>query len=301
MRAGFFIGVFCLLIVTLFIMTDCTVEAFPQGQAITEPSINWFTHQVTQWQISLNKDIATKIRALKNTQDIGVLFAVLGIAFTYGVVHSVGPGHRQIILTGWVIAQPRSLKNVALASTLAGFLHTASSAAIVVISFHVMGKYAPAFAQKMNAWLDIAAATMLILMGFHIIYEYAMHAHKAKNESAASVEPNTASGFSTTQNPFSVAFAVGAIPCPLAVTLLLFSTANVLLWQAVLIVLMFATGLAASNFLIAACTWFVKYKTTNLIIPEWQTKILHGISIAGAISFIIIGLLFLMPYLTRQV
>ena len=48
---------------------------------------------ITSWQYELNKLVSGKLKSLDSPEALTAALTVIGIAFIYGVVHAVGPGH----------------------------------------------------------------------------------------------------------------------------------------------------------------------------------------------------------------
>jgi nickel/cobalt transporter (NicO) family protein len=71
--------------------------------------------------------------ALQNAaRDGGALFTLLGLAFAYGVVHAIGPGHGKAVIAGYIVANETALKR-GIALAFAAAIVQAMIALFVVI------------------------------------------------------------------------------------------------------------------------------------------------------------------------
>jgi ABC-type nickel/cobalt efflux system permease component RcnA len=75
----------------------------------------WFLQKQAEFHRALTLALRSAAR------DTGSLFALLGLAFGYGVVHAIGPGHGKAVISGYIVANETALKRgIALAFAAAG-------------------------------------------------------------------------------------------------------------------------------------------------------------------------------------
>jgi nickel/cobalt transporter (NicO) family protein len=292
-----------LIVFTIPLVTDSYVEAnsaaVQTGKAQPTPTQNWFLYQVTEGQKKLNKEITNNIRALKKEPKPAVFFGLLGIAFLYGSLHAVGPGHGKMVITGWVVSQSRKFREIMMVSVLASFFHAFSSVTIVLATYHIMGKFVPGATEKLNQWLQLAAGVMLAVIGMHILWDVIRRRMNINVDTAVTL---TADGqqpkVSVSTHPFWIALSIGIVPCPLAAVILVFCLANKMLWQGIVIVSVFAAGMGASIFGIALSVWLLKSKAAEFALTQGKNRVLEGLSLLGGLLFIALGLLIVLPYLS---
>lgn len=285
-----------ILLIVLFIycLAIANSSLFSQAEAktlvdtLSQQVSHVFQHdallvQLTKLQQNLNKEIATKIKQLKQQQDPLLLFPLLAISFIYGIFHAIGPGHGKSIISSWIIAQQRKLSTVILVSGLAAAAHALSATLIVGGTYILLGKFATANSQKLNAYLQIAAAILVIGIGFAMLLRLS-HSDFNKNRS----NPGQASP-RFWGSPSVVALSIGVVPCPVTSVVLIFCLTLGLIWQGILIVLSFAAGMGVSLIIVASLVWSLKEKITPKKLSGFHYVLTHVLPAAGGIFLVLIG------------
>ena len=111
------IKIVCLALLLLLLICLNTVTAVassdqPSAQApvetVSQQLSNSFQHnalygKLTKLQQSLNKDMAWKIKDLRQQQDPLLLLYLALLAFIYGIFHALGPGHGKSVISSWIL------------------------------------------------------------------------------------------------------------------------------------------------------------------------------------------------------
>lgn len=81
--------------------------ASPAAPASGEPG--WLD-RLQAAQQEFHRSLATGLRALREEGSLQALFALLAIAFAYGVLHAAGPGHGKAVLSAYLAASDSAVK-----------------------------------------------------------------------------------------------------------------------------------------------------------------------------------------------
>jgi len=240
---------------------------------------------LTKLQQNLNKNIAIKIKELKEQQNPLLLVSLLAIAFIYGIFHAIGPGHGKSIISSWIISQQRSLHDVLLISVFAAALHALSAALIVGGTYVIMGKFAAVSTQKLNTYLQIAAAILVIIIGLVMIVHLVI-GRFTKNSSTLGPATPTAM---PAGKPLLVAFSIGVVPCPVTSVILIFCLTLGLIWQGILLAISFAVGMGVSLVAVSLLVWSLKEKITIKNSSIVQYVVGNVLPVMGGLFLILIG------------
>lgn len=286
-------------IITLFLICffiNCSVlaspshlgeEKQPAENIVAEVSTllqhNPLLLKLTIFQRSLNENLSTKIKELKEQHNSALLFSILTVTFIYGIFHALGPGHGKSVISSWIIGQQRRLKEVLFISIMAAALHALSAAVIVGGTYIILGKFAAVSTQKLNADLQVAAAILLIVIGFSMIFrliwdKVAKTKHQLEEETII-----------LWKKPLVVAFSIGVVPCPVTSVILIFCLSLGLIWQGILLVLSFAVGMGVSLVAVTLLVWLLKEKIVNQRLAAFQFAVTNILPIIGGVFLVFMG------------
>ncbi|EGO62891.1 nickel/cobalt transporter [Acetonema longum] len=260
------------------IKTATTIETISQ-QVSNIFHHNTLFSKLTKLQQNLNKEIAIKIKDLKQQKDPLSLFPLLLPSFIYGVVHALGPGHGKSIISSWVAAQQRSLGTILLVSISAAALHALTSALIVGGTYIVLGEFATGTTQQLNVYLQIAAAILVIGIGLALLAPLV-----SKRRFDLEQISSRRSG-----KPLFVVLSIGVVPCPVTSVILIFCLTLGLIWQGILLIISFAAGMGVSLGIVAFLVWSLKEKLTLQKSSGLHCMITRIFPITGGIFLVITG------------
>ena len=204
-----------------------------------------------------------------------LLFPLMVMAFIYGIVHAIGPGHGKSIISSWIIAQQRNLSTVIFVSGFAAAAHALSATLIVGGTYVLLGKFVTVSTQKLNAYLQIVAAILIIGIGLAMLIRL-FHGRFSKNRSDLRQESPRLWG-----SPFVVALSIGVVPCPVTSVVLIFCLTLGLIWQGLLLVLSFAAGMGVSLVTIAFLVWSFKERITPKKLSRFHYVVTYAFPAVG--------------------
>ncbi len=163
------------------------------------------------WQYQLNSYISSTIRSLNDENSITISLLVLAIAFIYGVVHAVGPGHGKALVALYFTSNKSDYKKAFRMGYMIAIIHAVSA---LIFTFGIFFILKTMFRKNFNEFADIAmqiSAVMIIWVGIYLIYE-AYHSRKQREKK---IERSS-------KSEVAVAFSAGVVPCPGVMTIVLF-------------------------------------------------------------------------------
>ncbi|MEA2098864.1 MAG: high frequency lysogenization protein HflD [Campylobacterota bacterium] len=170
-----------------------------------------FMHWLVGLQYELNSYISTTIRSLNDENNLSTSLVILGIAFIYGLVHAIGPGHGKALVALYFTSNKSDYKKAFKMGYMISIIHAISA---LIFTFGIFYILKTMFRKNFNEFSDIAmqiSAVMIITVGIYLIYEaYTSRKHKEKKLEKSS------------KSEVAVAFSAGVVPCPGVMTIVLF-------------------------------------------------------------------------------
>ncbi len=189
-----------------FISKDSTKQVSP-APCLPYP----FLTRIAQWQHQLNRRMAALSRQAKETRSLRPLLSVIGIAFLYGVLHAAGPGHGKAVAVSYLVARGRKLGDGILLGNLIAFCHGISGIGLVLaIHFVLRSGITGPLENTTRTTQLISYGLIALLGGVILIRSLLLWRGQAGTEERK--------GYS-----LAMALAVGMIPCPGVVLVMLFS------------------------------------------------------------------------------
>jgi ABC-type nickel/cobalt efflux system permease component RcnA len=154
--------------------------------------------------------------------------ALVAVGFVYGVFHALGPCHDKMVITGYMLANKRSIRRGMTINVLASLLQAVTAMVLVLGLFYLLG-FARAQAEHIASLMEAGSFVFVAFLGAaqiirstremmhagHVHNEHCNHAHMPD---AARVEK--AQGF---RDLTIMTISLGIRPCSGAVLLLVFA------------------------------------------------------------------------------
>jgi len=211
------------------------------------------------WWVNLQTRVSIlftqTMTAIRDRKSSGPLWIGLLIAFAYGVVHTLGPGHGKAVVASYFVGEGGGFgRGVRMGVQIAVF-HVLSAIVVVWLTDFALRQATGSGASdfrlvRLVSYGGIAAIGAFLLWravrGLRHVHSHDQHGHEDGGEHhhhhdcaacrCADAHPRTASGW--------LALAVGAVPCTGALLVLLFGLANNLVGPAILMVMSISAGMA---------------------------------------------------------
>ena len=251
---------------------------------VSSPDHTWWQNM----QMRVSAIFTTTMTNIRDRQSIMPFLVGLLIAFLYGAVHTLGPGHGKAVVLSYFVGEGGSLGRGIRFGTQIAVSHVLTAVVVAVLAdlaFRQTTGSSPASFRivRLLSYASIAAIGGFMLLGAirgafkhkHQHHEHgcSCHVHHAKQ----------ASGL--------LSMAIGAVPCTGALMILLYGLANDLLFKSVLMVFAISLGMAItlSAIGIAAILGRRMIEIRLQKNDTHQQRFLTGLSMAGATCVLLIG------------
>jgi nickel/cobalt exporter len=251
-----------------------------------------FLDRIGDWQQQLNQKMAGLTREARERGSLRPLLTLILIAFLYGVLHAAGPGHGKAVATSYLLSRGRKLGGGILLGTSIAFFHGLSGVALVLAVHFVLKGGVTGSLESVTRTTQFISYSLIVLLGAGLLTKsliswHAQPGYDGSNQRHASEGKR--------RSPLAMALAVGVIPCPGVVLVMLFCLSlNVvglglllafflILGMAMTISAVGVAGLAGKNLALGAL------ERRHRLAKMFQ----RGIETAAALLVMVLGLLFL--------
>jgi ABC-type nickel/cobalt efflux system permease component RcnA len=206
------------------------------------------------FQRESNRLIATNMRAIRDGDTALPLLIGAGLAFLYGVVHALGPGHGKLVVVSYFLAREARIGRGLLMGLQIAVFHVISALVVVLLADLVLrqafgGPPAEVAGVRLASYGLIALIGMVMVgqalrrsylrrQGIAVQHACCGHGH----EPAADSHAHAPERRRVEQGALSL--GVGLVPCTGAVLILLYAIANDILLAGMILVAAIAAGMA---------------------------------------------------------
>ena len=193
-------------------------------------------HHITAWQYKLNALVSAQLRGMDEGSLWGVA-AILGIAFAYGMIHAVGPGHGKALVGFYFLKAGGSYARAFRMGYLIAVIHALSALTVTLVLFYILQTlFSKTFLEVSQFSMQLSGA-LIVAVGFYLVYE--AYRHRRDRDEASS--PGA-------KSDLAVALSAGIVPCPGVMTITLFalSLGHVAVGIATALVMSIGMGLTIS-------------------------------------------------------
>jgi nickel/cobalt transporter (NicO) family protein len=232
--------------------TAASPEAAPAGPSVLKKAMARFV----RLQRDVNRALSDGVVALKDGQSSSAVLVAMMIAFAYGVLHAIGPGHGKAVILGYFLARDGSVwRGVRMGAQIA-LLHVISAVVIVVIVRWLLGI---TFAHP----VDQLQALKLFSYGAITAVGLVMLARSvaAMRRPAIGADAHDCHHHRVGGEGGLLSLAVGLIPCSGAVLVLIYALANDLVLSGLIMTACIAVGMAATLSAIGIAAVWVRTRT----------------------------------------
>ncbi|MEM9805728.1 MAG: DUF3299 domain-containing protein [Cyanobacteria bacterium P01_D01_bin.56] len=200
------------------------------------------------------------LEKLQGQRSIGTFLLGLLMAFSYGVLHTLGPGHGKAIIISYFVGRGGSLRRGLTMGLRIAIFHVLSAILVVLLTdtvirqaggsppdnYRVIQLISYGAIAAIGAWLLWQALKIAPPHRPPVEAEAVLYGDFTQQVLTTQLATNACSCFSCI-DPKSgnwLSLAIGAVPCSGALLVLLYGLANDLLWQSIAMVLAISAGMA---------------------------------------------------------
>ena len=245
-------------------------------------------------QHQLNEAIADAFHDVESDGSSAALALVLGLAFLYGVLHAIGPGHGKSVVASYFVAHNARWTSGILMGSLISLLQGISAIVLVGILAIVLRAKQVQILNR-GTLVEFVSYGLIVLIGAWMFYRAAtgrLHAHGPDHDH----DDAHAHDHGSHRLDLRLIVATGLTPCASAIIILLFALANGAFGLGVIAVAVLTVGMAVTISTIGVATVLGRRALLALIDAAGVEthRLERGLAIAAAV--VIVGVSGLMMY-----
>ena len=216
--------------------------------------------QFVRLQRDVNRALSDGIVAIKDGRSSTAVLVAMVIAFAYGALHAIGPGHGKAVILGYFLSHDGSiLRGLRMGAQIA-LLHVISAVVIVVVVHWLL---AVTFAQPIDqlAILKLFSYGAITVIGAVMLGRAVWAVRRPAGAAAHGHDCHHHHRVDGARDLLSV--AVGLIPCSGAVLVLIYALANGLLLSGLVMAACIAVGMALTLWSIGIAAMWMRARAVG--------------------------------------
>lgn len=240
----------------------------PFGTALPReslPSTTGIGALLIAWQSAFYRELTAALKAIRDSG--AALPALLWLSFAYGVFHAAGPGHGKAVISGYIIADNRSLRRGLALSFAAAILQALVAIALVAVLTLVLRATAATMSAT-TAIIEQGSFVLVALVGLYVLWRKsgalvslagAATQHDPTCDHVHLPGADEIARLTSWREMAGIVLAAGLRPCAGALIVLVFANAQGLFWAGVAAAFAMALGTALTTGALAAIAVFFKF------------------------------------------
>lgn len=271
--------------------------------------------QVRQVQSELYRELSLGVRALKQDYSLSTAWGLIVISLLYGVFHAVGPGHGKAVITSYLLANERAVRQGIALSLLSSLMQGVTAVVLVLggaWAFDLAGQRLLDSAWSMEQFSFGLIAAVGLFMIWMVLTGRGHHHHDHDDQDHGhahvghdhdhdhghvALPPSSVDGQGLTlRRAVPIILAVGIRPCGGALIVLVFALTNGLVFAGIgaTFAMSLGTGLTVSVLAILTLTskgLVLRFARRDM---AWAGRIETGLRLFGGLALLAFGALFLL-------
>ena len=242
-------------------------------------------NKINVFQRKINHEMSQLTLKIRDDHSKKALFTILLLAFIYGIIHAVGPGHGKMIIFSYFLSKEAKLKEGVIAGNLIAFTHGSSALIVVSIVYWITkGQYLNSL-ENSSSIIKLMSYGLITLIGLYLFIKVLFDL-KMKNDHHNHSKPVNPGD---TKSIIPISIAAGMVPCPGTTAMLLFSITMEIFKVGVFSAIFISLGMGITISSIGIITIVAKQRVlkffSNKIITIFQT----ATGLIGSLLILILG------------
>lgn len=247
-------------------------------------------------QEKVHRELPKYIKALKSGESVWQVLISFTVAFLYGVVHTLGPGHAKTIVSTYFLTHKSSYFKGILLGLSFSITHVSGSIILVFLTnislkTLIFNSDTQLFVVKFVSYVALLVVSLfMVIRAFRHAFSPALEetgAHSCMHCAVREKKKDKEGALLT--------FSAGLVPCTGSLIILLYAMAHDVLVYGVLMVLFLALGMSFTLIGIGFCAIFAQRRYSDLLVGRkaYSHKVKIAIEFVGAFLLLALSLLFL--------
>ena len=271
---------------------------------------------LVDFQRRANAEVSFHMNAIERGDDLVAFLLALAVAFAYGAVHALGPGHGKFVIVSYFLARDaRAMRGVVMAVQIA-IVHVVAAVVIVWLADILLMR---GLGLGLSDVPGVRAASFLIIVGIGLFMLYRAVRASMNGARRGRERPRASPRASATSHGHGhghihghghggraeggiLALAAGMVPCPGAVLIMLYAVANDMIVPGSLLVASMSLGIGSSTCVLGVGAILARRAAIRVMERSGGggggvAALRHGMNYAGAGLVTLIGLVSFVAFL----
>jgi ABC-type nickel/cobalt efflux system permease component RcnA len=222
----------------------------------------------------------------------GVLVLLLLIAFGWGALHALSPGHGKAMVAAYLIGTRGTARHALGLGAIVTFTHTIGVFTLGFVTLLLSQYILP---EDLYPWLNLVSGLLVVTVGFGVLrarvraakskgghHHHHQHDHDHSHDHSHEVPDRV-----TWRGLAGMGAAAGLIPCPSALVVLLGAIAQHQIGLGLVLILAFSLGLAATLTVLGLAVVYARRAFTRVRVPG---RLVTALPAASAVLIVGVGL-----------
>jgi len=226
-------------------LTGGTAQAQPAESASGPSPLRTAMARFVRLQRDVNRALSDGVVAIKDGRSSAAVLLAMLVAFAYGVLHAIGPGHGKAVILGYFLSRDGSIWRGVRMGTQIAVLHVISAVVIVVVVRWLLDIAVAGPVDQLQA-LKLLSYGAITAIGLFMLARSVRSWRRPATAAAAGHAHDCGHHHHGGGEGGLLSLAAGLVPCSGAVLVLVYALANGLLLSGLAMTASIAAGMAVT-------------------------------------------------------